>query len=417
MVPANRFSKPVMPNSPFPKSNRERMRQKIAAGIRAHFHLFALALVFALSGCFGPSGGQQPPGGPPQEVNVVTITGQRVKLTTDLPGRTSSYRVADVRPQVNGILQKRFFIEGDTVQAGQQLYQIDPAPYQAAYDSAQATLQHAQAEVTSAQFLADRDKGLVASNAVSKQDYDNAVSALLQAKADVASGEAAVETAKVNLDYTKVLSPITGITGRSVTEGALVTANQTTTLVTIQQLDPIYVDIPQSTANLLRLRREIASGQIQTTADNQAAVNLTLEDGSEYEEQGKLQFSEVTVDQGTGSVILRAVFPNPKNVLLPGMFVTAHLEEGFVDNGILIPQRGVTHDPQGQATALVVNKEDKVEQRTLTTNRAIGDKWLVTDGVQIGDKVIVAGLQKVHPGQTVKPTEVTLDASPTAQQP
>ena len=349
---------------------------------------------------------------------MVTLQPQRVTLTTDLPGRTSPYRIADVRPQVNGVLQKRMFIEGDSVQEGQQLYQIDPAPYQAAYDSAEAQLAHAKAAVTSAQFLVDRDKQLLAGNAVAKQDYDNAVSALLQSQADVASGDAAVETARVNLTYTRVLSPITGITGRSVTEGALLTIGQTTALVTVQQLDPIYVDIPESTAILLRLRRELASGQIKTSGDNQAPVSLTLEDNSTYEEIGRLQFSEVTVDQGTGSVILRAIFPNPKKILLPGMFVTAHLEEGFVENAMLVPQQGITHNARGDATALFVNADNKVEQRTLTTSRAIGDKWLVTDGVQAGDRVIVEGLQKVQPGATVSPKEqAPTDSTTAAQQP
>jgi len=387
------------------------------------FSRYAIAaLVFAMTGCQKPAENQQAgaPGGPPpppQEVGVVTLAPQRVTLTTDLPGRTSPYRIADVRPQVNGILLKRLFAEGDQVQAGQQLYQIDPAPYQAAYDSAQAMLAHAKAELTSAKFLADRDKGLVASNAVSKQDYDNAVAAQQQAEADVASGNASVESAWVNLVYTKVLSPITGITGRSVTEGALVTTNQTTPLVTVQQLDPIYVDIPESTSILLRLRRELANGQIKTSGDNQAAVTLTLEDASEYELGGRLQFSEVTVDEGTGSVMMRAVFPNPKKILLPGMFVTAHLEEGFVENGILVPQQGVTHDPHGEATALVVNPGNQVELRVLKISRTIGDKWLVTDGVQAGDRVIVDGVQKTAPGATVEPKEVSPGATPTAQQP
>jgi membrane fusion protein (multidrug efflux system) len=384
----------------------------------------SIALVLVLAGCQQPAQNQAQPGAPggpprpPQEVGVVTVTPQRVTVMTELPGRTSPYRIADVRPQVNGILLKRMFVEGDEVQAGQQLYQIDPAPYQAAYDSAQATLAHAKAEVTAAQFLADRDKGLVATNAVSKQDYDNAVAALQQAQADVASGNAAVETAHVNLVYTTVLSPITGITGRSVTEGALVTTNQTTPLVTVQQLDPIYVDIPESTSNLLRLRRELASGMIKTNGDKQAApVTLTLEDASEYEQEGRLQFSEVTVDEGTGSVMMRAVFPNVKKILLPGMFVTAHLEEGFVENGILVPQQGVTHNQRGEPTALVVTASNQVELRLLKTSRAIGDKWLVTDGVQAGDKVIVDGVQKTAPGATVQPKEVSLGTTPTAQQP
>jgi len=373
------------------------------------------AVTLVLVGCNGSS--PNPPSSGPPEVSVVTIAPQRVELTTELPGRISPYRIADIRPQVNGILLKRLFAEGDEVQAGQQLYQIDPAPYQAAYDSAQATLAHAKAEMTSAKLLSDRDKDLVASNAVSKQDYDNAFAALQQAEADVASGNAAVETAWVNLVYTKVLSPIAGITGRSVTEGALVTTNQTTPLVIVQQLDPIYVDIPESTSILLRLRRELASGQIKTSGDNQAPVTLTLEDASEYEQGGRLQFSEVTVDEGTGSVIMRAVFPNPKKILLPGMFVTAHLEEGFVENGILVPQQGITHNQRGEPTALVVDPDNKVELRVLKTDRAIGDKWLVADGVQAGDRVIVDGVQKVAPGATVRPTEVSSGAAPAVQQP
>jgi membrane fusion protein (multidrug efflux system) len=384
--------------------------------------VIVLGAIVLLSGCQksapGPAaGGPGGPAQPPQDVGVVTLEPQRVNLVTDLPGRTSPFRIAVVRPQVNGILQKRLFTEGDAVQAGQQLYQIDPALYQAAYDSAQATLAHAKAEYTSAKILADRDKDLVASNAVSKQDYDNATASLLQAEADVASGNAAVETAHVNLVYTKVLSPISGITGRSVTEGALVTTDQTTSLVTVQQLDPIYVDIPQPTTGLLRLRQEMASGQIKAVGDNQAAVNLTLEDGSNYDEVGRLQFAEVTVDQGTGSVILRAIFPNPKKILLPGMFVTAHLQEGYMENAIMVPQQGVTHNPRGEATALFVTADNKVEMRVLTTSRAIGNKWLVTQGAQAGDRVIVDGLQKARAGATVHPSEVSTDANSTAQQP
>ena len=401
-IPAFFFARPVVPSS----------------FARIAFAASTIAFSLSLAGCGKSANGGAGGPPPPAEVTVVTLQPQRVTLTTDLPGRTSPYRIADVRPQVNGVLQKRMFIEGDSVQEGQQLYQIDPAPYQAAYDSAEAQLAHAKAAVTSAQFLVDRDKQLLAGNAVAKQDYDNAVSALLQSQADVASGDAAVETARVNLTYTRVLSPITGITGRSVTEGALLTIGQTTALVTVQQLDPIYVDIPESTAILLRLRRELASGQIKTSGDNQAPVSLTLEDNSTYEEIGRLQFSEVTVDQGTGSVILRAIFPNPKKILLPGMFVTAHLEEGFVENAMLVPQQGITHNARGDATALFVNADNKVEQRTLTTSRAIGDKWLVTDGVQAGDRVIVEGLQKVQPGATVSPKEqAPTDSTTAAQQP
>jgi membrane fusion protein (multidrug efflux system) len=381
------------------------------------------AVVLAVTGCQQPAQNQPQagaPGGPPpppQEVGVVTLTPQRVMLTTDLPGRTSPYRIAEVRPQVNGVLQKRLFVEGDDVQAGQQLYQIDPALYQAAYDSAQATLAHANAEMASAKALADRYKALGSSNAVSKQDYDNAVASQLQAQADVESGQAAVETAHINLVYTKVLSPINGRTGISVTEGALVTANQATPLVIVHQLDPIYVDIPQAMSLMLRLRRELAGGQIKSTGTNQAQVTLTLEDASTYDLPGQLQFSETTVDQTTGSVTMRAIFPNPKKLLLPGMFVTARLEEGVTENAILVPQQGVTHNARGEPTALVVTPDNKVELRVIKTDRAIRDQWLVTAGVQAGDRVIVDGVQKTAPGATVQPKEVSSGAGPTAQQP
>jgi membrane fusion protein, multidrug efflux system len=378
---------------------------------------YALApLLFAVTGCqqaSGPAGA--PPKTPPAQVGVVTLVQQSVTLTSELPGRTSPYRIADVRPQVNGVLQKRMFVEGNDVQAGQQLYQIDPSLYQAAYDSAQAQLAHANAEMASAKALADRYKALGPGNAVSKQDFDNAQAAELQAQADIESAQAALETAHINLVYTKVLSPITGNTGRSTTEGALVTANQTTSLVTVQQLDPIYVDIPQSTALLLRLRRELASGQIKGGGDNQAPVNLTLEDGSSYELPGQLQFAETTVDQGTGSVILRAVFPNPKKMLLPGMFVTAHLQEGVSENAILVPQQGITHNAKGDATSLVVNADNKVELRVIKTDRAVGDKWLVTEGLHAGDRVVVDGVQRAQPGAVVAPTDVTPPTT-TAQQ-
>ncbi len=373
----------------------------------------------AVTGCqqSTPSSGAGGPPKAPAQVSVVTLTEQPVTLTTDLPGRTSPYRIAEVRPQVNGVLQKRLFVEGDDVQAGQQLYQIDPAVYQAAYDSAMATLAHANAEMASAKALADRYKALGASNAVSKQDYDNAAASELQAQADIESGQAAVEAAHINLVYTKVLSPITGRTGISVTEGALVTANQTTALVTVQQLDPIYVDIPEAMSLMLRLRRELASGQIKASGSNQVQVTLILEDGSTYEMPGQLQFSETTVDQSTGSVTMRAIFPNPRKLLLPGMFVTAHLEEGISENAILVPQQGVTHNPKGEPTTLIVTPDNKVELRVIKTDRAIGDQWLVTDGLQAGDRVIVTGLQKVLPGATVAPVEAESAPPATAQQP
>jgi membrane fusion protein (multidrug efflux system) len=382
------------------------------------FHrLVWLAPVLLLVGC-GPKQALTaagPGAPPPPEVGVVTVQPERVTLTTDLPGRTSPFRIAEVRPQVTGVLLKRLFAEGGEVREGEQLYQIDQAPYQAAYDSAQATLAKANAELASAKALRDRYTLIGSGNAVSKQDFDNAVASEMQAEADVASANAAIESARINLVYTKVLSPITGRTGRSVTEGALVTANQSNVLVTVQQLNPIYVDIPQSTALLLRLRRELASGQIKSSGENEAPVTLTLEDGSQYEEVGQLQFSETTVDQSTGSVILRAVFPNPENMLLPGMFVTARLQEGVAENVLLVPQQGVTHDPQGNATALVVTADNKVEMRPIKADRAIGDKWLVSDGLQPGERVIVDGVQKAMPGSTVNPVEAaSATATPTS---
>jgi membrane fusion protein (multidrug efflux system) len=383
------------------------------------FHSFSryalFALVFVVTGCQQSSQSGAGAAKAPPDVGVVTLAPQSVTLTTDLPGRTSPFRIADVRPQVSGVLQKRLFVEGDDVQAGQQLYQIDPAPYQAAYDSALATLAHANAEMASAKALSDRYKALSASNAVSKQDSDNAEAAQLQAQADIESGQAAVETAHINLVYTKVLSPITGRTGISMTEGALVTANQTTALVTVHQLDPIYVDIPEAMSLMLRLRRELTGGQIKSSGANQAQVTLTLEDGSSYDLPGQLQFSETTVDQSTGSVTMRAIFPNPKELLLPGMFVTARLDEGVSENALLVPQRGVTHNAKGEATVLVVTADNKVELRVIKADRAIRDTWLVTDGLHVGDRVIVDGLQRAQPGSPVTPTEVA-DPATTAQQ-
>jgi membrane fusion protein (multidrug efflux system) len=354
----------------------------------------------------GPGGaGAGPP--PPPAVDVVTLHAQPVTLTTDLPGRTAPYRTAEVRPQVSGVLLKRLFNEGDMVQAGQQLYQIDPAPYEAALASAQATLAHAHASVRTAQAVFDRYQPLVATHAVSRQDYDNAVGTLEQNKADVASAEASVKTASINLTYTKVLSPIEGRTGRSsVTEGALLTASQTTALVTVTQLDPIYVDVTQPTTTILRLKREFASGQIRSVGEGKIPVKLLLEDGSPYDQDGTLQFSEVTVDPGTGAVTLRALFPNKDSLLLPGMFVREQLQEGIVQNGILAPQQGVTHNPKGQPTALLVDADGKVQVRILKTDRAIGSDWLVTDGLKEGDRLIVSGVQKARPGMPVTVHEI-----------
>jgi membrane fusion protein (multidrug efflux system) len=383
-------------------------------------HIFSSELLIGLlfiglAGCDQNKSGAQAPSGQAAAVEVTTVTlaPQQLAVTTELPGRTAPFRVAEVRPQVGGVLQKRLFTEGGEVKAGQQLYQIDPAPYQAAYDSAAATLARAEALRTSAHLKVERYKPLVAANAVGRQDFDDAVAAEQQNAADAAAGRAAVETARINLVYTKVLSPISGRVGRSsVTEGALVVTGQASALATVQQLDPIYVDVTQSSVEMLRLQRELAEGHLRNAGNGQAETRLILEDGSEYPEAGRLLFSEVTVDQGTGSVTLRAVFPNPKRLLLPGMFVHARVEEGVADQALLVPQQGVTRSQSGEATALVVGADNRAELRVLKVDRAIGDKWLVTDGIKAGDRVIVEGLQKVHPGTPVKDTPA---GGPTSQ--
>lgn len=381
------------------------MNQKSAMR-RSAAALVLMASALTLAAC----GKQQaaPQADKPQ-VTVVTLAAQPVFLTTELPGRTAPLRVAEVRPQVSGIVLKRLFTEGGEVKAGEPLYQIDPALYQASLNSQKAALARAQAQRKSAALLAERYQPLVATRAISRQTYDNAVAARDQAAADVLSAQAALDSARINLVYTKVLSPIAGIIGRSaVTEGALVTANQATALAVVQQIDPIYVDVAQSSVQLLRLQNALASGQLQKAEGEQAAlVALTLEDGSQYPLQGKLQFSEVTVDPGTGSVTLRAVFPNPQRRLLPGMFVRARLSDGVAADGLLVPQRGVTRNQRGQPTALVVNAENKVELRELKTDRAIGDQWLVTDGLKAGDKVIVEGVQMARPGVEVAAIEAS----------
>jgi len=349
-----------------------------------------------------------PPNSVPQ-VGVLTLKAQPVTITTDLPGRTVAYRVAEVRPQVSGIILKRLFKEGSDVTAGQQLYQIDPAPFRASLAAAEATLARARASLTTAKLLAQRYKPLAEAHAVSQQDFDNALASEAQAEADVASGNASVDSARINLTYTRVLSPISGHTGRSsVTEGALVATAQTAALVVVQQLDPIYVDVNQPSTLLLRLRRELADGLLTKVGTDQAQTRLSMEDGSPYALPGTLQFAEVTVDTGTGSVTLRAVFPNPAHVLLPGMFVHEHINEGVEDHGVLVPQRAVTHNQRGEATALVVGADAKVSTRVLKTDRAIGDQWLVAEGLAAGDKVIVIGLQRIGSGTArVAPHEVT----------
>lgn len=358
--------------------------------------------VLALAGCGKKEQPKGPPMGPP-EVGVMEIKQQRVALTTELPGRTSPYLIAEVRPQVNGIIQKRVFTEGSDVKAGQVLYQIDPATYQAAYASAKASEARAEANLVPARLREERFRELVKINAVSKQDYDNAYASLKQAEAEIASARAAVESAKINLAYTRLTAPISGRIGRStVTEGALVTANQPAALATIQQLSSVYVDVTQSSSDMLKLNQSLASGLLKRDSAGQARVKLLLEDGSEYPQAGHLKFSDVTVDQSTGSITLRAVFANPKQVLLPGMFVRAVLQEGINESAILVPQRGVTRDAAGNAVVMVVGAESKVEPRIIKVARTVGDSWLVSDGVKPGDKVILEGLQKARPGTQVK---------------
>ncbi|WP_285423170.1 MULTISPECIES: efflux RND transporter periplasmic adaptor subunit [unclassified Pseudomonas] len=353
----------------------------------------AAALASLLSGCSKKEDAAAAAPPPPQ-VGVVTIQPQAYTLISDLPGRTTAYRVAEVRPQVNGIILKRLFTEGSDVKAGQQLYQIDPAVYEANLNSAKATYD-------SNKSLADRYKQLINEQAVSRQEYDTAVGNARQA-------QAAVQTAEINLRYTKVYAPISGRISRSlVTEGALVSNGQADAMATIQQLDPIYVDVIQSSAEMLRLRRELESGKLQKAGDNAAKVKLTLEDNSQYPTDGKLEFSEVSVDQTTGSVTLRAVFPNPTHTLLPGMFVHARLQSGVNEQALLVPQQGVTRDLKGTPTALVVNKDDKVELRTLVANRTSGTDWVVEKGLSAGDRVITEGLQYVKPGAQVKVAEAT----------
>ncbi len=353
--------------------------------------LLSVSTVLLLCACDGTASSASPAVQVPA-VNVITLHSQPVTLTTSLPGRTTAVRSAEVRPQVNGVIQKRLFVEGSEVKAGQQLYQIDPSTYQAAFDRAMATWKSADA-------TARRYKPLVDAQAVSRQQYDDAVAAEREAAADV-------ETARVNLQYTKVYAPISGHIGRSVyTEGALVTSGQTASLTTIDQLNPIYVDVNESSQDLLKLRRALASGKLQSAGENAARATLTLEDGSKYPLPGKLEFSEVTVSQSTGSVILRASFPNPHDELLPGMFVHAQLQQGIDEKGLLVPQEAIMHDVKGSPYVYVVKADNSVEQRAITTGQMMNGNWLVNQGLNDGDKVITDGLQNVRPGAKVNATE------------
>ena len=383
-----------------------------------HVTFLTLLIALASTAALLTACGKPPTGGPPAaletpQVGVLTVQPQRVAITTELPGRTAPVLVADVRPQVTGLVQSRNFKEGSEVRAGALLYQVAPATYRASLDSANAALAKAQATLQTSRLKADRYRELVAIKAVSQQDADDATATLGQSEADVASARAALETARIDLDYTRITAPISGRIGKSsVTPGALVTANQATALATVQTLDPIYVDVTQSSTAVLRLRRALAQGTLSAAGANAAKVSLLLEDGTRYAASGTLQFSDVTVDQGTGAITLRAEFPNPKGELLPGMYVRAVLEEGINENALLAPQQAVTRDAAGKPVAYVVGAYNKLELRELHTERAIGDQWLVTSGLRAGDRLVVDGGQKARAGQTVQVLPPT--AGPTA---
>jgi membrane fusion protein (multidrug efflux system) len=378
--------------------------------IRSRIPAF-LAVAAALAGCGGAPGG--PPTPSPVPVTVVTLQPETVTLTRELPGRVTPYLVAEVRPQVNGIVARRLFDEGGTVRAGQPLYQLDDALYRADHESAKATLARAEATLGTARLEARRSADLVAIKAVSRQDDENAQAALKQAEADVAAARAAAERAAVLLGYARITAPIGGRIGKSaVTQGALVTANQEAALATVQQLDPIYVDLTQSSAELLELRRALAAGKLVSA--RQVPVTILLEDGSAYPHDGKLEFSDVSVDPTTGSYLLRVVVPNPEQVLLPGAYVRAQIGTGVRPDALLVPQQGVARDPRGETSAMVVNAEGVVEARPVKVSHAVGNRWLVEDGLAAGDRVIVEGLQKIRPGAPVQPTEAGAAATPTA---
>ncbi|KJV46743.1 multidrug transporter [Pantoea sp. BL1] len=372
--------------------------------------LFCSFIALTLSGCDNSTGSETPVKNAPQ-VNVVTLHTQSLPVTTELPGRTSAFRVAEVRPQVSGLVLQRTFIEGSDVAAGQKLYQIDPAPFQAAYDNAHAALAESEANARMAQATLLRYRPLAGTQYISRQDLDKAEATAAQTRANVESAKAALNSARINLNWSSITAPIAGRVGRSsVTEGALVQNGQTDALATIQQLDPLYVDVTQSSQDYLRLQQELASGQLQQN-NGKARVQVILTDGSVYPQQGSLAFSDVTVDQTTGSITLRAIVPNPQHALLPGMFVRARLDEGTNPQAILIPQQAVTRTPRGDATTMVVSTDNKVEVRTLSVSQTEGDQWLVTGGVQSGERVIVSGIQRAQPGQSVVPVDITANAT------
>lgn len=370
--------------------------------------MLVLSGSFLLSGC----GEEQKQGGemPPPDVKVVTLKAAPLTVSTELPGRTSAYRIAEVRPQVGGIILKRNYKEGSDVKEGESLYQIDPAPFQATLNSAQAELAKARANAELARLTVNRYKPLLGTNYISRQDYDEAVSTHAQAQAAVRAAQAAVQTAQINLNYTKVTSPISGLSGKSnVTEGALVATGQSQPLTLVQQIDPIYVDVTQSSDDYLRLKHEIASGAVDKE-QGKVAVTLVTAENKDYTHKGYLEFSDVTVDETTGSITMRAVFPNPQESLLPGMFVRARVDEGVRPDAILVPQQGVIRTAKGGAVVNVVNAKNEIEVRPVTVGQAYGNKWLVTAGVNNGERVVVEGFQKIKQGAVVKATEVDLNA-------
>jgi membrane fusion protein (multidrug efflux system) len=382
-----------------------------------HLGIAPIFALMSLTAC-GPA---KPTTTAPQSpaVSVVTVHRSSVPIATALSGRTSPYLVAEIRARVDGIVLAREFKEGTEVTVGQRLYQIDPAPYVAALNSAKASLEKAKANVVAIAAQAERMKHLLESNAISQQEYDNAVAAKGQAVADVDAAKAAVASAEINVGYTNVVSPIAGRSGVSqVTQGAYVQANAATLMATVQQIDPIYVDLTQSSVEGLQVRRDVATGQLKLDGAEKATVSLSLEDGSQYPLRGTLELADITVDPGTGTVVLRAIFPNPHSVLLPGMFVHATIDEGD-ENAMLLPEVGVTHDPTGQATTMVVGPDNRVEVRPLKVRGTTGQQWIVEDGLQDGDRVIVAGIQNVHPGDSVQASEapgtVATAAPPTAK--
>lgn len=341
---------------------------------------------------------------PPTEVGVVTVEPEKTASTVELPGRVNAVRVAEVRARVTGIIEKRLFEEGASVQAGQVLFEIDPAPLQAVYDSAKASLARAEATREQAQADAKRKAVLVKVNGVSQQTYEQAKATALEAEADVLAAKADLETAALNLGYTKVTAPISGRIGKAlVTEGALASSSDATKMAVIQQIDPIYVDFTQSSAEMLKLRRQIESGKLEGISSKKVSVSLVLEDGSTYAETGRIVFSDISVDENTGTVTLRSEFPNPQKVLLPGMFVRGRVEVAIDDQALTVPQRGISRDANGQASVLVVNAQNQVEQRDIQTGSFWRDQWIVTSGLKAGERVIVDGLQKVRVGATVNP--------------